>query len=84
MAARLLLLVILLIFSVTILNWFKLGQFLTVSPPLAPDQQKNEFHRQNEDERLVENIENPIIDPLNILKKQMLMCGYGEGDGEGL
>ena len=60
MAARLLLLVILLIFSVTILNWFKLGQFLTVSPPLAPDQQKNEFHRQNGDERLVENIEDSL------------------------
>ena len=54
MAARLLLLVILLICSVTISNWFKLGQFLTVSLPLAPDQQKNE----NVDNRLVENTEN--------------------------
>ena len=60
MAARLLLLVILLIFSVTILNWFKLGQFLTVSPPLDPDQQKNELHRQNGDKRLVGNIENSL------------------------
>ena len=60
MAARLLLLVILLIFSVTILKWFKLGQFLTVSPPLDPDQQKNELHRQNGDKRLVGNIENSL------------------------
>ena len=55
MAAKLLLVIILLIFLVTILNWLRLGQFLTVSPQFSPDEEKNELQQRREDQMFVES-----------------------------
>jgi len=59
MRAKFLVLIISLIFSVTMFNWLRLEQFLTVSPLLfTPDRQTNELHQKREDKIFVENIEN--------------------------
>ena len=55
MAAKLLLVIILLIFLVTILNWLRLGQFLTVSPQFSPDEEKKELQQRREDQMFVES-----------------------------
>ena len=58
MAAKSLLVIILLIFLVTILNWLRLGQFLTVSPQISPDEEneeKNELQQRREDQMFVES-----------------------------
>ena len=55
MAAKLLLVIISLIFLVTILNWLRLGQFLTVSPQISPDEEKNELQQRREDQMFVES-----------------------------
>ena len=58
MRAKLFSLIISLVFSVTMLNWLKLEQFLTVSPPSTPGWQKNQLHQKRKDNLFVENIEN--------------------------
>ena len=58
MRAKFLLPIVAIVFLVTMLNWARLEQFLTLSAPFTPGRQKNELQQKREDKMFVENIEN--------------------------